>query len=85
MRQQVEVALAHWQSAHDRRALAEKSTAIAAKTLTWMQTRYQQGYSPQVDVLTAQSNWYTARMQRVGAFVDEQLARAELARALGKL
>ncbi|HEY9857806.1 MAG TPA: TolC family protein, partial [Stenomitos sp.] len=71
--------------AKERLAIAERSDGIAGKTLKWVETRYQQGYSPQVEVNEALGSLVTARTQRVQALIDLEVARAELSRALGTL
>lgn len=81
----MDLALLRLKSARERLAIAERSDGIAAKTLRWVETRYQQGYSPQVEVNDALGSLVTARTQRVQALVDLEVARAELARALGTL
>lgn len=84
-RVQAEKALIRLKSARDRLALTDKSTLIADKTLKWVETRYQQGYASQVEVNDSLGSLVTSRTQRVQALIDAQLARAELARALGAL
>ncbi|MBO9541805.1 TolC family protein [bacterium] len=84
-RLQAEKALIRLKSARDRLELTDKSTAIAGKTLKWVETRYQQGYASQVEVNDSLGSLVTSRTQRVQALIDAQLARAELERALGTL
>ncbi|HEY9897793.1 MAG TPA: TolC family protein [Pantanalinema sp.] len=84
-RLQAEKALIRLKSARDRLELTGKSTAIADKTLKWVETRYQQGYASQVEVNDSLGSLVTSRTQRVQALIDAQLARAELERALGAL
>lgn len=83
LRTQILQALIGAKGAQERMMLAERSTQAAERTLQWVQTRYQQGYSSMFDVNEALGLLMTARMQRIQAFIDERLARAELARALG--
>lgn len=83
LRSQLSQATISAAGARERMALAERSTSAAERTLQWVQTRYQQGYSSMFEVNEALGLLMTARMQRISAFIDERLARAELARALG--
>lgn len=83
LRSQLGQAIVHYRSARSRMELADRSVGIAERSLKWVKTRYQQGYSTQVEVSEALKSLTTARMQRIQAFIDERLARAELARALG--
>lgn len=85
IRQEIDLAVVRVKGARERLAITERSDGIAAKTLKWVEARYQQGYSPQVEVNEALGSLVTARTQRVQALVDLEVARAELARALGTL
>lgn len=80
----IELALIRAKSAQDRVALAERSGGIAAKTLTWVETRYEQGYSLLVEVHDTRRSLLSARTQRIEAQVDLEIARAELALALAR-
>lgn len=84
VRSSIEVALIKVQSAKDRLALAGRASGVADKTLSWVETRYEQGYSLLVDVLESRRSLLTARTQKIEAEIDYQIARAELALALGK-
>jgi outer membrane protein TolC len=84
VRSSIEVALIRAQSAQQRAALADRSSGMAAKTLTWVETRYEQGYSLLVEVHDSRRSLLTARTQRIEAQVDFQIARAELALAMGR-
>ncbi len=84
VRSSIEVALIRAQSAQQRAALADRSSGVAAKTLTWVETRYEQGYSLLVEVHDSRRSLLTARTQRIEAQVDFQIARAELALAMGR-
>lgn len=68
--------------ARSRLTLAEQSTRTAERSLTWVQTRYQQGYASQFEVTEARTSRLTAGLARVNALIDMRLAVAELARAL---
>lgn len=85
IRTEIDLAVVRLKGAKERLAIAERSDGIAAKTLKWVEARYQQGYSPQVEVNEALGSLVTARTQRVQALVDLEVARAELSRALGTL
>lgn len=65
--------------------MANRSAGLAERGIHWLQARYEQGYSGQVEVNDALGSLVTARTQRIQALVDEELARAQLSRALGKL
>ncbi|MNK61422.1 multidrug resistance outer membrane protein MdtQ [compost metagenome] len=84
VRSGVELALIRVRSAQERAALAGRSSGVAAKTLTWVETRYEQGYSLLVEVHDSRRSLLTARTQRIEAEVDYQIARAELALARGR-
>ncbi|MOA36159.1 Outer membrane efflux protein [compost metagenome] len=84
MRSSIDIALIRARNAQQRLALAGKSSGVAAKTLTWMETRFAQGYSLLVEVHESRRSLLTARTQRIEAEVDYQIARAELALALGR-
>lgn len=85
IRSEIDLATVRLKSARERLAIAERSDGIAAKTLKWVEARYQQGYSPQVEVNEALGSLVTARTQRVQALIDLEVARAELSRARGTL
>lgn len=84
VRTSIDVALIKARSAQERAALAGRSSGVAAKTLSWVETRYEQGYSLLVEVHESRRSLLTARTQRIEAEVDFQIARAELALALGR-
>lgn len=84
VRTSIDVALIRARNAQARATLAGKSSGVAAKTLSWMETRYEQGYSLLVEVHESRRSLLTARNQRIEAEVDYQIARAELALALGR-
>ena len=74
----------HVTNAYERLQMAETSSHMALEALHWSETRYRQGYALQVDVIDARRSYLTAVDQRIGALCDYQVARAELAVALGK-
>lgn len=80
----IDVALIKSRSAQERAALAGRSSGVAAKTLSWVEARYEQGYSLLVEVHESRRSLLTARTQRIEAEVDFQIARAELSLALGR-
>ena len=84
-RTQLPLAREHVKNAFDRLQMAESASSMAADTLRWTETRYRQGYSLQVDVIDARRSLLTALDQRIGALCDYQIARAELATALGRV
>lgn len=84
VRSSIDIALIRARNAQQRLALTGKSSGVAAKTLTWMETRFAQGYSLLVEVHESRRSLLTARTQRIEAEVDYQIARAELALALGR-
>ncbi len=84
VRSSIEVALIKARSAQQRAALAGRSSGVAEKTLSWVEARYQQGYSLLVEVHDSRRSLLTARTQRIEAEIDYQIARAELALALGR-
>lgn len=85
VRSQIQLALVQLKSAHERLTVANRSASLAEHGIHWVQARYEQGYSGQVEVNDALGSLVTARTQRIQALVDEELARAKLSRALGKL
>lgn len=85
IRTEIDLAVVRLKGAKERLAIAERSDGIAAKALKWVEARYQQGYSPQVEVNESLGSLVTARTQRVQALIDLEVARAELSRALGTL
>jgi outer membrane protein len=84
VRTSIDVALIKARSAQERAALAGRSSGVAAKTLSWVETRYEQGYSLLVEVHESRRSLLTARTQRIEAEVDFQIARAELLLAMGR-
>lgn len=84
VRSGIELALIRARNAQERLALADRSSGLAAKTLTWVETRYEQGYSLLVEVHESRRSLLTARTQRIDARVDFHVAQAELALALGR-
>ncbi|GEM_PF-1974011 len=83
VRSAITLALIKARSAQERLAMAERSSDLGAKALTWVQTRYEQGYSLLVEVHDSRRSLLTARTQRIDAQVDFRIAQAELALALG--
>ncbi|HBN08856.1 MAG TPA: hypothetical protein DD435_09470 [Cyanobacteria bacterium UBA8530] len=71
--------------ANDRVRFTEKGSSLAEKTLKWVETRFRQGYSLQVEVNDARTSWLLAKNQQLQALVDYQIARADLAKSLGLL
>jgi outer membrane protein TolC len=80
-----------WNAYH---ALDSANQQLAA-TATWIETaaqneevalgRYRSGVGTILDVLTAQNGAAAARQTRIGAELNWQVARAQLALALGRL
>lgn len=83
LRSSIEIALLKARSAHERAKLADRSSHMAAKAFGWVEARYEQGYTLLVEVHDSRRSLLTARTQRIEAIVDYQIARAELALALG--
>lgn len=84
VRSGIDLALIRLRSAQDRLALADRSTGLAQKTLGWIEKRYELGYSLLVEVHESRRSLLSAQTQRIDARVDYQIARAELALALGR-
>ncbi|HEY9765152.1 MAG TPA: TolC family protein [Chroococcales cyanobacterium] len=81
----IEQARIRLNGANDRMLFTEKGSALAERTLKWVETRFRQGYSLQVEVNDARTSWLIAKNQQLQALVDYQIARADLAKALGLL
>ncbi len=75
----------NWQTASQSLVMTADLLASAEHSAEVAQGRYQAGVGTVLESLTAQSALAAARLQRIQAELDGQLARATLAQAMGEL
>ena len=82
---QIATAWEHARAAEARKTIAAGSTAQADEALRIVRDRYEQGLTPITEVLRAQTSLVEARLLRLHAIYDHDLAYAELLQATGRL
>jgi outer membrane protein TolC len=81
--QQVRTALLDLQSAADQVAVAQRNQVLAHETLDQSRDRFTAGVTDNLEVVQAQQSVVTADVNLISATYQHNLAKIELARALG--
>jgi outer membrane protein TolC len=78
-------ALANYDNARNRAAVAAENVRLAGDELTFARDRFVNGISSSVEVDNAQTSYVAAQDDRIAALADEARARFDLLRATGEI